>query len=70
MDASDTYQLIILIILLALSAFFSSNETALMAVNKISLRALADDGNKRAAKGSGHCREPYPQNAQCYSDRK
>ena len=50
MDASDTYQLIILIILLALSAFFSSNETALMAVNKIRLRALADEGNKRAAK--------------------
>ena len=50
MDASDTYQLIILIILLALSAFFSSNETALMAGNKIRLRALADEGNKRAAK--------------------
>ena len=50
MDASDTYQVIILIILLALSAFFSSNETALMAVNKIRLRTLADDGNKRAAK--------------------
>ena len=48
MDASDTYQLIILIILLALSAFFSSNETALMAVNKIRLRALADEGNKNA----------------------
>ena len=50
MDASDTYQLIILIILLALSAFFSSNETALMAVNKIRLRTLSDEGNKRAAK--------------------
>ena len=49
MNARDTYQLIILIILLALSAFFSSNETALMAVNKIRLRSLADDGNKRAA---------------------
>ena len=49
MNARDTYQLIILIILLALSAFFSSNETALMAVNKIRLRALADDGNRRAA---------------------
>ena len=49
MDASDTFQLIILIILLILSAFFSSNETALMAVNKIRLRSLADEGNKRAA---------------------
>lgn len=32
-----------------LSAFFSSNETALTTANKIRLRALADDGNKRAA---------------------
>lgn len=48
MDPSDTYQLIILLILLVLSAFFSSFETALMSVNKIKLRTLADDGNKRA----------------------
>lgn len=32
-----------------LSAFFSSNETALTTVNKIRLRSLADDGNKKAA---------------------
>ena len=49
MDPSDTYQIIILLVLLALSAFFSSNETALMSVNKIRLRSLADEGNKRAA---------------------
>ena len=48
-DPSDTYHIIILLILLALSAFFSSNETALMSVNKIRLRSLADEGNKRAA---------------------
>ena len=41
--------MIILVILLMLSAFFSSNETALTTVSKIRLRALADDGNKRAA---------------------
>lgn len=49
MDSGDSFQLIILIVLLMLSAFFSSNETALMSVNKIRLRSLADSGNKRAA---------------------
>lgn len=49
MDSSDSFQLIILVILLMLSAFFSSNEPALMSVNKIRLRSLADSGNKRAA---------------------
>ena len=49
MDIRDTYQFIILAVLLALSAFFSSTETALMSVNRIRLRALSDDGNKRAA---------------------
>ena len=49
MGPSDTYQIIILLILLALSAFFSSNETALMSVNRIRLRSLADEGNKRAS---------------------
>ena len=49
MDISDSFQFIVLVILLMLSAFFSSNETALMAVSKIRLRSLADGGNKRAA---------------------
>ena len=49
MGPSDTYQIIILLILLALSAFFSSNETALMSVNRIRLRSLADEGHKRAS---------------------
>ena len=49
MDSGDTFQFIILIILLMLSAFFSSNETALTTVNKIRLRSLTDDGNKKAA---------------------
>ena len=48
MDSSDVTQLIILIILLILSAFFSSAETALTTVNKIRIRSLADEGNKRA----------------------
>ena len=49
MDSGDSFQLIILIILLMLSAFFSSNETALMSVSKLKLRTLADSGDKRAA---------------------
>ncbi|HJA65976.1 MAG TPA: hemolysin family protein [Candidatus Mediterraneibacter cottocaccae] len=49
MDSGDSFQFIILIILLMLSAFFSSSETALMTVNKIRLRSLADSGDKRAA---------------------
>ena len=38
-----------LVILLCLSAFFSSAETALTTANRIRMRALADDGDKRAA---------------------
>lgn len=49
MDSGDSFQLIILVILLMLSAFFSSNETALMSVSKLKLRTLADSGDKRAA---------------------
>ncbi|MBR5127845.1 MAG: HlyC/CorC family transporter [Roseburia sp.] len=48
MDTSDIVQLIILLILLVLSAFFSSAETALMTVNKIRLRTLVENGDKRA----------------------
>ncbi|MBP3327090.1 MAG: HlyC/CorC family transporter [Coprococcus sp.] len=40
----------ILIILILLSAFFSSAETALTTVNKYALRSLADAGNKRAVR--------------------
>lgn len=49
MDSGDTFQLIILVILLMLSAFFSSSETALTTVSRIRLRYLADNGDKRAA---------------------
>lgn len=41
-------RLLILLILLALSAFFSSAETALTTVNKIRMRTLAENGHKRA----------------------
>ena len=48
MDSSDVIQLIILLILLMLSAFFSSAETALTTANRIKIRSLAEEGNKRA----------------------
>ncbi len=48
MDSGDATQLIILFILLMLSAFFSSAETALTTVNKIRIRSLAEEGSKRA----------------------
>lgn len=41
-------QIVVLLILLLLSGFFSSAETSLVAVSKIRIRTLADDGNKRA----------------------
>ena len=48
MDAGDITQLICLIILLLLSSFFSSAETALTTVNKIRMRTLSESGNKKA----------------------
>ena len=48
MDTSVAIQLIILLILLILSGFFSSAETALTTVNKHRLRSLAEDGNRDA----------------------
>ncbi len=47
-DSSSIPEIIALIILLMLSAFFSSAETALTTSNKIRLRGLADEGNKKA----------------------
>ena len=48
MGPSDAIQLVVLIILLALSAFFSSAETALTTVNRLRVRTLVDDGDPRA----------------------
>lgn len=48
MDTTGVIQLIILCILLILSGFFSSAETALTSANKVRIRSLADAGNKKA----------------------
>lgn len=50
MDSSHIVQLVSIIILVCLSAFFSSAETALVTVNKVRIRMLAENGDKRAKK--------------------
>lgn len=50
MDSELGVQIVILIILLLLSGFFSSAETSLISVSKIKMRALAEEGNHRAQK--------------------
>ena len=50
MDAPGVIQLIFLIILVILSGFFSSAETALSTVNRVRMRTLEEEGNKRAAR--------------------
>lgn len=50
MDVHLLIKLIILFILLGLSGFFSSAETALTTVNKIKIKTMADDGDKKAGK--------------------
>ena len=61
LDSNSALQLVILILLLVLSGFFSSAETSLTTVSTIRLLSLAEQGNKRAQtvlkirKDSGKC---------------
>lgn len=48
MDSTDAIQFGVLIVLLLLSAFFSSAETSMTSVNKIKILSLAEQGNKKA----------------------
>ncbi len=50
MDSPGPIEIVTLIILIFLSGFFSSAETAFVSCNKARIRSLADDGNKRAAR--------------------
>lgn len=50
MDTDSLWTFLLLILLVALSAFFSASEMALSTVNKIRLKTMADDGDKRAKK--------------------
>ncbi|MBE6798352.1 MAG: HlyC/CorC family transporter [Ruminococcaceae bacterium] len=49
MDSDSWGQIILLVVLIIGSAFFSASETAFTSLNKIRLKTMADDGNKRAA---------------------
>ena len=49
MDPSVIIQIAAGIVLLSLSAYFSSAETSLTTVNQHTMRAMAEDGSKRAA---------------------
>ena len=48
MDSSVPIQAITIVFLILLSAFFSSAETSMTAANRIHIRSLAEQGNKRA----------------------
>lgn len=50
MDSKSITQLIFLVLLLLLSSFFSSAETAFTTVSRIRMRTLAESGNKKAAR--------------------
>ena len=50
MDPSIVVQIIALVVLILLSAFFSSAETSFVSCNKMRMKSLADDGNKKAAR--------------------
>lgn len=48
LDTASIIQAVILVILLLMSAFFSSAETSLTTINPIKVRTLIENGNKRA----------------------
>lgn len=52
LDSGDStgIQMLVIVVLLGLSAFFSSAETALTTVNKMRMRSLSESGNKAASR--------------------
>ncbi len=49
MDSGSITQIIVLIVLIILSGYFSATETAFSALNRIRVKNMASDGNKKAA---------------------
>lgn len=50
MDEHTPYLLLLLVMLICLSSFFSSTETAVASINRIRLKNMASQGNKKAAR--------------------
>ena len=50
MDVPEGIQFLFLVLLIFLSGFFSSAETAFSTVNRVRMRTLEEEGNKRAAR--------------------
>lgn len=50
LETSDVAQLIIIIVLIFLSGFFSSAETAFSTLNRVRMRNLEEEGSKKAAR--------------------
>ena len=50
MDGNAAFTLVILIVLISFSAFFSATETAYTSLNKVRLKNMANSGNRKAAK--------------------
>ena len=48
MDPSDVAQLVVILVLIGLSAFFSSAETSLTTYNRIHILSLAEEGSRKA----------------------
>lgn len=48
MDSSQIQMILLFIVLIAFSALFSCSETAFMSINKIRIRTLAEENNKKA----------------------
>ena len=48
MDGSSTIEILIMVFLVMMSAYFSATETAFSSLNKTRLKTIAEDGNKKA----------------------
>ncbi len=48
MDGSSTLQILTMVFLVMMSAYFSATETAFSSLNKTRIKTMAEDGNKRA----------------------